>query len=182
MKGFKWPVAVEHTIAAPARATWDVISMPGNLELCHPYCASNPVEVWPGSASKDEIRYLSGRVYERQFRDWIDGTGYDLEVGERGGKKSYVTWRIRPTDDRNCTLRITVYPDVLQSVPVVIRWMPHLFWLRPGLRKYLESVVRGFEWYVNRGEPVPRDKFGKHPWFSAQDRSVPTSSATDRSS
>jgi hypothetical protein len=29
--------------------------------------------------------------------------------------------------------------------------------------------VRGFEWYVTRGEPVPRNKFGKHPWFSASE-------------
>jgi hypothetical protein len=36
------------------------------------------------------------------------------------------------------------------------------------LKKYLESVVRGFEWYVMRGEPVPRNQFGRHPWFSAQ--------------
>lgn len=141
--------------------------MPGNLEPCHPFCASNPVEVWPGSGSKDEIRYLNGRVYQRQFRRWIEGTGYDLEVGARGGNKSYVTWRIYPVDGHNCTLRITVYPNVLQRISVVFRWIPHLLWLRPGLRKYLESVVTGFEWYVTRGEPVPRDKFGKHPWFSA---------------
>jgi hypothetical protein len=29
------------------------------------------------------------------------------------------------------------------------------------------SVGKGFEWYVTRGAPVPRDQFGKHPWFSA---------------
>lgn len=169
MTDFKWPVAVERTIDAPAQSVWDAISMPGHLELCHPFCARNPVKDWPGPNSKDEIHYLSGWVYERHFRQWIDGVGYDLEIGRQGGGKSAVSWRISPVDDQSCALRITVYPHVLQRVPVAIRWLPHLLRLRPILRSYLISVVSGVEWYVTRGEPVPKEKFGKHPWFSAQE-------------
>lgn len=164
---FKWPIAVEKVIAAPAATVWEAISMPGNLESCHPFCKRNPVQVWPGPNSRDEVHYLSGWIYERQFRRWIDGVGYDLEIGRRSGGKSFVLWRIRPVDDNRCTLRIKVYPDVLQDLPVVIRWIPYRLRLRPLLQRYLESVVSGFEWYVIRGEPVPRDAFGKHPWFSA---------------
>lgn len=170
--GFKWPAAVEKTIAAPAQVVWDAISMPGNLELCHPFCARNPVQVWPGSNSQDEVHYLSGWVYERRFRQWIDGIGYDLDIGRRGGGRSSVSWRIFPVDDHSCTLRIMVYPHVLQSLPMAIRWLPHMLRLRPMLKKYLESVVSGFEWYVIHGEPVPRDKFGKHPWFSVSESTI----------
>jgi len=165
--GFKWPVAVKKVVAAPAETVWQAISMPGNLELCHPFCAQNPVKEWPGPDSRDEVHYLSGWIYERQFRRWIDGIGYDLEIGRHGGRRSFVSWRIRPVEDHRCTLQITVYPDLLQDLPVVIRWMPYRLRLRPLLERYLESVVSGFEWYVTRGEPVPRDAFGKHPWFSA---------------
>ena len=164
---FRWPVAFEKKIAAPASAVWDAISMPGNLEPCHPFCASNPVQVWPGPDSRDEVHYLNGLVYERQFRAWTDGIGYDLEIGERGGRKSSVSWRIRPIDERSCVLRITVNPHPLQRIPAPLRWAPYRFWLRPKLEAYLESVVRGFEWYVTRGEPVPRNAFGRHPWFSS---------------
>jgi hypothetical protein len=167
--GFKWPVAVEQTIAAPAQDVWDAISMPGNLELCHPFCVRNPVHVWPGPESRDEVHYLSGWVYERRFCRWIEGVGYDLEIGRPGGGKSSVTWRISPVDDQSCNLKITVYPHALQNFPMVIRWLPHMLRLRPMLKTYLESVLKGFEWYVIRGEPVPRDNFGKHPWFSAPD-------------
>ena len=170
--GFNWPVAVEKTIAAPAQAVWEAISMSGNLELCHPFCASNPVQVWPGPDSRDEIHYLSGWVYERRFCRWIDGIGYDLEIGRRGGGQSFVSWRISPVDDRSCTLKITVYLHALQNIPIVFRWLPHVLRLRPMLRQYLRSVIRGFEWYVTRGEPVPRDRFGKHPWFSASDSTI----------
>jgi hypothetical protein len=165
--GFKWPVAVAQSIAAPADKVWQVISMSGNLELCHPFCAQNPVEVWPGEESRDEIHYLSGWVYERRFCRWIDGVGYDLEIGRRGGSSSFVSWRILPAENDHCSLRIAVYPGFLQNMPVVIRWVPHMLRLGPLLRSYLSSVTRGFEWYVTRGEPVPRNQFGSHPWFSA---------------
>lgn len=166
--GFKWPVAVSRSISASARDVWQAISMPGNLEPCHPFCSKNPVEVWPGEESRDEIHYLSGWVYARRFCRWIEGVGYDLEIGRRGGRQSFVSWRITPEDGHNCTLRITVYPHALQGLPVIIRWVPHMLSIGPMLRKYLSSVVRGFEWYVTRGEAVPRNQFGSHPWFSSR--------------
>jgi hypothetical protein len=165
---FRWPVFAERVIAAPAQAVWSEISRPGNLEDCHPFCASNPVHSWPGVGSRDEVHYLSGWVYERSFREWIDGVGYDLEIGRPGGGQSFVSWRIAPTGDQQSSLRITVCSHALQNLPVVVRWAPHMFWMRPLLRQYLESVVRGFEWYLCRGEPVPRDAFGTHPWFSTR--------------
>jgi len=164
---FKWPIASERMIEAPAQKVWDVISTPGNLELCHPFCASNPVQVWPGPGSRDEVHYLSGWVYERRFLRWHEGTGYDLEIGRRGGGISSVSWRITPVDEDSCVLGITVYPHILQNRPTVVRWIPFVLRLRPMLKKYLESVVSGFEWYVVHGDSVPRNQFGHHPWFSA---------------
>lgn len=168
--GFKWPIHSERVIAAPAQAVWDAISRPGNLELCHPFCARNPVQVWPGPSAQDEVHYLSGWVYVRHFRAWMDGIGYDLEIGRRGGRASLVSWRIIPIDDHECVLRIAVCPYVLQNLPIVIRWIPHFLWLRPLLQKYLDSVTRGFEWYVIKREPVPRNAFGTHPWYSSRKR------------
>ena len=165
--GYKWPVYVERVIAAPAQEVWNAISRPGNLDLCHPFCSSNPVQSWPGPDSHDEVHYLNGWVYERHFLEWIDGIGYDLEIGRSGGGKSLVSWRIVPIDDHNCALRITVCPHTLQNLPTVIRWIPYTLRLRPLLRKYLDSVVRGFEWYVIYQTPVPKNAFGAHPWFSA---------------
>jgi hypothetical protein len=166
--GFRWPVAVAAPIAAPAEQVWEAISFPGNLELCHPFCDKNPVHIWPGHDARDEIHYLSGWVFERRFCRWIDGAGYDLEIGRRGGKTSFVSWRILPNTQHESTLRIAVYPHVLQRLPVMIRWLPHHLRLRPMLTTYLSSVVRGFAYYVTRGEAVPRDHFGPHPWFSAR--------------
>ncbi len=168
LRSFKWPVSVERRIDAPEKKVWGAISQPRNLEQIHPFCASNPVTRWPGADSVDEIRYLSGWAFERRFRNWIEGEGYDLEIGRRGGSQSTVSWRISAINDQTCTLRITVRPPALQKMPIVIRWAPHFLWLRPKLKSYLDSVVRGVEWYVTRGEAVPRNQFGRHPWFSAK--------------
>lgn len=164
---FRWPVAGSRSIEAPADRVWAAISSPGNLELCHPFCASNPVHEWPGPQSRDEIHYLSGWVFERRFQNWVDGVGYDLEIGRRGGQTSFVSWRIQPTGETSCVLRIVVYPGALQGLPVVVRWLPYRLRIMPVLSSYLESVVKGFEWYIVRGEAVPRNQFGVHPWFSA---------------
>lgn len=164
---FKWPVSAEQTIAATADDVWKVISRPGNLEQCHPFCARNPVSAWPGETSRDKVHYLSGWVYERRFRQWHEGTGYDLDICRGDEHIASVSWRITPVEVQRCKLGITVYPNALQSVPVAVRWVPHLLRVRPMLTRYLDSVVRGFDWYVTHGQPVPRNQFGRHPWFSA---------------
>ena len=113
------------------------------------------------------IHYLGGRVLERRFYRWIEGVGYDLEIGERGGGVSFVSWRILPLDGQSSVLRIAIYPYLLQNIPAAFRWLPYLLYIGPMLERYLSSVVQGFEWYLMRGEPVPRNQFGSHPWFSA---------------
>jgi hypothetical protein len=163
---FKWPVAASRTIAAPASKIWEVISSPGSLTLYHPFCEKNIVFDWPGSESHDEIHYFNGVVLVRRFTDWYEDVGYDLEIGRDGGRTSVASWRISPIDEQRSSIAITIYPHAFQRLPIVVRWMPHLFWLRPQLERYLTSVVDGLHHFVTRGEKVQRNQFGAHPWFS----------------
>ena len=163
-------MSVRQPISSPAGDVWAAISASGNLESCHPFCAENPVRVWPGPGSIDEVHYLNGIVYERRFQSWYEGEGYDLEIWHKQRKMADVLWRIQSTGESSSVLEITVLPLALQRIPVWLRWAPHLFVVRPRMRTYLQAVVRGFEWYVTRGESVPRNQFGTHPWFSAQPR------------
>ena len=170
----KWPVAASRQIKAPAERVWAVISSPGNLAHCHPFCEDNPVEKWPGKGSLDSVYYYSGWVYHRHFTEWIDGVGYDLEIGRKKGRKSQVSWRIQKINDFESTLTITVFPQGLQHLAVMIRWLPHFIYLRPMLKRYLISVVKGFEWYITTGEPVKRNQFGSHKWFSPEFKKTTT--------
>ena len=114
-------------IAASVDDVWAGISTPGYLEAVHPFCEHNPVMVWPGSAARDEIHYRSGWVYQRTFTDWIDGVGYDLDIGAAGEPISHVSWRLAPQSERACQLTISVWPRPLTRIPVShARQLPHL--------------------------------------------------------
>jgi len=167
-KNSRWAVSVSQRIAAPREEVWRVISSPGNLESSHPFCTKNPVHEWGSANSRDEIHYLSGWSYERRFSEWHDGRGYDLETYRKDKRIASVSWRITEVDDATSMLEITVYPHVLQDWPAIARWVAYWLRIKPYLRSYLRSVVMGFDWYITKGERVPRDAFGKHPWFSKE--------------
>ena len=162
----KWPITVERVIEASPWAVWAVASSPGVLEKCHPFCARNPVQVWPGADSRDEIHYLNGLIYERRFYEWLDGSGYSLEIVQNDRVLAKVTWRLDQIGERSCKLRITIFPRMPRRYPLVVSWLIHSFRLRPMLGRYLDAVVKGVEWYVTSGDPVARNQFGRHPWFS----------------
>jgi len=170
---FKWPITVDRKIETSSQNIWLAISNPGNLEDCHPFCDRNPVEEWPGVGSRDSIHYNSGWVLHREFLHWIDGEGYDLTIGRKSGRKSYVSWRITEEHKNLSTLSITIYPHILQNIPVAIRWIPHIASVRPALQAYLESVIKGFEWFITTGKPVIKNQFGSHRWFSKENDEIP---------
>lgn len=165
---FRWPVrAKAHiNVSGGKNWIWEAISSPGNLVDAHPFVKANPVQRWAGADSRDEVHYLNGAVYRREFREWHEGGGYELEIFHEDRKLAWVSWYILMYCDAPRALEITVYPLALQHWPTTLRWAPHLALLKPRLQTYLDSVVRGFEWFITKGEPVPRNQFGKHPWYS----------------
>ncbi|RME46747.1 MAG: hypothetical protein D6791_07505 [Chloroflexi bacterium] len=106
---------------------------------------------------------------QRTFVNWVDGVGYDLLIGREGGSQSFVSWRIAGVGDNAGKLTITIYPHAYQHLPVAIRWLPYVLKIQPELRKYLQSVVRGFEWYIVTKQSVRKNQFGSHRWFSSED-------------
>ncbi len=163
-----FPVTVSQTLARPAADVWAAISTPGHLEACHPFCRKNPVSTWDEAGSVDEVHYLNGRVYERRFRAWHAGAGYDLDIFGRDRHVATVSWRLEETGGDTSTLTITVQPRLPGNWPAVVCWIAHWLRIRPYLRSYLRSVVMGVDWYVTRGQPVPRNQWGRHPWFSPE--------------
>ena len=163
---FRWSVANKLEINANADEVWKTISTAGNLANCHPFCRKNPVKQWGGVGSQDSIFYYSGLVLYRNFTHWIDGVGYDLEIAERkGNNMSRVSWRIFPKGDKS-ELLMAIQPYHLQDMLLIPRWFAHYSYLRPTVKKYIISVLKGFDWYISTGKPVDRNQFGSHKWFS----------------
>ena len=103
-------VSVSHMIAAASDRVWQVMSQPGQLTRYHPFCQATTVIKWPGVGAKDTVSYYSGVHYERDFVTWIEGVGFDIEVGPPPHKTARVEWRITELGEHQSELAITVMP------------------------------------------------------------------------
>tara|TARA_B100001778_G_C18415874_1_gene551072 strand:+ start:144 stop:665 length:522 start_codon:yes stop_codon:yes gene_type:complete len=144
---------------------WELISTEGNLNSSHPFCKSNEAIEWTNGNYRDKLVYLNDRTYIRKFQTWEEGKGYTLIIGEENGPQSFVEWVIRDEGNKS-KLTITVYPFILAKLPKILAILPHKLWVQPRLNSYLKSVLLGFKHYAMTGNSVPRNHFGKHPWFS----------------
>ena len=160
------PISVKKLFDVSSEVLWKLVSAQGNLNDCHPFCKSNEVIQWDEDGHVDRLVYLNGRTYIRQFLTWDEGRGYTLRIGEENGLQSFVQWEIGAISENKSQLTITVHPYLLAGYPKIVSFFPYQLWIKPRMRRYLQSVVSGFEYVARTGEPVPRNHFGRHPWFS----------------
>jgi len=163
MKGFS--STSSQVFSQKPEQLWNVISAENNLNDTHPFCKTNEKINWTDDDHKDKLVYLNGLTFIREFSEWFEGIGYNLWIGTKHGPKSYVEWRIKE-HTHGSELTITVFPYLLRNWPKLISFLPYYLYINPKLTSYLNSVVGGFKWYLDKGTSVPRNHFGKHPWFS----------------
>ena len=145
---------------------WRVISKPGHLERVHPFCYKNTVLKKQGDKIlKDKLIYLNGLEYIREFQSWETNKGYSLTIGKELGKKSLVKWRLSNLND-NAKLSIQIIPYRSQKIPRLIYPLASLLLIKPQLKKYLGSVLKGVKWNVEMNQVVSKNQFGSHSWFS----------------
>ncbi len=154
------PISQSQSVEATKEEVWQEITKPGNLEDFHPFCQSNPVEIWPGEGSQDKIYYYSGLVLEREFISWIEGDGYDLIASAEEGMRFKVSWRITEEEQGLSCLNLAISPYIMDNSEKRMKQYSRL------LSKYLDQVLQGFEYYMNTGKTVARNQFGSHRWFS----------------
>ena len=85
--------------------------------------------------------------------------------GSNNNNQSFVEWRIKE-EESGVRLSITVYPFLLSTWPKILSFLPYFLYINIKLKSYLNSVLSGIEWFIEKNTPVPRNKFGKHSWFS----------------
>jgi hypothetical protein len=158
------PVSNSINLDFDRHTVWKIISEPGNLNKTHPFCKSNKVVNWDKDKHEDILEYLNGVILHRKFYKWDKNKGYELNIGRENGKKSKVIWKI--TGDKKSKLTIIVYPHVFSNRNRIVYFIIYTLFIKPGLRRYLSSVLRGYKWFLENRQPVPRNQFGKHKWFS----------------
>tara|TARA_Y100000589_G_scaffold12583_1_gene10297 strand:- start:18 stop:518 length:501 start_codon:yes stop_codon:yes gene_type:complete len=162
---YNWSVCHTTKLSNSKDELWNTISKRSNLELFHPYCKKNPYIKWDKSKSVDEVHYLNGLVYRRNFCDWIESVGYDLLIGENEKDMSYVSWRIKGNDSVS-ELTITVYPYIFNRSSKIFDLLPFFLIIKPGLKKYLKNIGLGLNYYFKYQKPVTKNQFSSHKWFS----------------
>jgi hypothetical protein len=166
LSGPEWDVQERVSIAASTEQAWQLISQPGHLEQCHPFCRRHTVYRWPDFGARDEIEYYSGLVLERDFTAWLDGQGYDLLIGPPERITNQVSWRLHPVAPSSCELSIRLRPLLPPDRSRAAFLRLHTSATAPSLHDYLRSVVEGVRHRVETGRSVTRNQFGSHPTFS----------------
>ena len=143
---------------------WQVISSKEALELFHPFCSKNKVISW-GDVKVDELVYLNGLTLIREFTTWNPNQGFELTIGKRNGKKSKVRWEITSVKS-GCILSISIWPYKSSKIPTILYPLVNVFIIRPELKKYLGSVLKGLNFYLTHKIVVKKNQLGSHAWFS----------------
>jgi hypothetical protein len=159
-------VSVSHMIEAASDRVWQVISQPGQLTRYHPFCQATTVIKWPGVGAKDTVTYYSGVHYERDFVTWIEGVGFDIEVGPPPHKTARVEWRTTELGEHRSELAITVMPYLKADVSAPRKQTYQQRFFGDIIAQYLESVVLGVGHVGTVGEAVQKNQFGAHPIYS----------------
>ena len=120
---------------------------------------------WDNNSHSDSLLYYNNRTYIREFFEWGEGKGYKLYIGEEGKKKSKVIWEVIKNKN-NSILKISVYPYIFSDKAVIPYLFYYVFFIKPGLSKYLDNVLKGYNWYLTNKIPVKKNQFGTHKWFS----------------
>ncbi len=145
------------------RVVWDTISLKNGLELFHPFCLKNK-EI-RGDKKSDELVYLNGLTYIREFTSWKPNQGFELNIGSKNGKKSKVQWQLQ-SSGMGCELKISVFPYKSSKISKFLYPLVNFFVIKPRLKKYLQSVLKGLKYFLDHKQKVKKNQFGEHPWFS----------------
>ncbi|NRB63907.1 MAG: hypothetical protein HRU40_12930 [Saprospiraceae bacterium] len=165
------PIHAQYTINASSAQVWHAISAPGNLNGTHPFCKSNQVKKWNGVGSVDTIEYFNGVRLKRIFTEWTEGKGYELIIGYGKQAVAKVDWEVTAKSEQAADLiiRIHLIPSiVLKRYPKVFRSLLSKIYLVPTMKKYVESVVKGFKYHIETGQKVQPNQFGYNRMFSVR--------------
>ena len=164
-------VGEQMSIGVPVEKLWKLISMPENLNLCHPYCKKNTVQKWGGIGAKDTLEYYNGLTLVREFVEWNEGRGYKLIIGKNELATARVTWSVTELTKESSELSISIelLPDVaLRRFTPWLRILIRRFYFIPKMKHYIHNGVQGFKYDAEHKTPVSKNQFGYNPMFSSK--------------
>jgi len=80
-------------------------------------------------------------------------------------KQSFVSWKIEENKNK-AKLSVSIYPYLYNKGNKLINFFPFYLIVRPSLTNYINSVMKGLEYYIETNQKVEKNQFGIHKFFS----------------
>ena len=68
--------------------------------------------------------------------------------------------------EKGCEIKISVFPYRTKKISKFLYPLVHFFIVRPKLKKYLKSVLKGLKFHLDNDVKIMKNQFGTHSWFS----------------
>ena len=72
---------------------WTLLTKTSHLELAHPFCKSHKKLVWDDKSKIDQLTYINGLTYERNFYNFEKNKGFKLMIGKKREKVRVVEFK-----------------------------------------------------------------------------------------
>ena len=79
----KFSTCSEILINSKVDKVWTLLSKTSHLELVHPFCKSHKKLVWDDKSKIDQLTYINGLTYERNFYNFEKNKGFKLMIGKK---------------------------------------------------------------------------------------------------
>ena len=155
-------------VSSSCEEVWNLMTSSGKLENYHPFCRSNEVLKWDLENSVDLIEYYNGKILKRSFYEWNNKKGYKLIINDMKKDIADVKWEILTSgsDTIKLSIEIRILDGATMSYPTIINNILLTFYVLPLLGGYLESVLKGFKYFIETGSSVSKNQFGNNSLFS----------------
>ena len=80
-------------------------------------------------------------------------------------KTCYISWNVVKISNNKSSLIITAVPYLTFKYKIINQLIFKLY-VKPLLKNYLNSVVKGLKYYIETNNIIKEDQFGKHMWYS----------------
>lgn len=153
-------------INCPPNKIWNLLTEPGHLKKIHPYCEYHEKVAYLGIGTKDTGRFASGKEVEREVIAWQPQQSYTVLLKDSRKKVTNITFSVEKINDETSCFSIYIATKAFKNVPRIIwKWIAKRKIL-PVMKKYLHSLLNGTKYYLETGEIVKPDQFGRLKGYS----------------
>lgn len=149
-----------------SQKVWNLLSSVGHLEIVHPFCQHHSSKKWKGLGDQDLFVFYNEKAFQRTVVDWKEGVSFTLDLKDETDYEQIVTFKVEKSN-RIGNSFISIIFRTNSYAGIIDNWDTYCEdKLVPDQQFYFGSLLKGFKHYLETGQKVKRNLFGKHPVYS----------------